>query len=84
MFRQHITAIRTGTAPPGVMYNLTGAYRGIFSNIFGVIKADDKIPDYKLKQGESFENLKINPKARAEDLKIENWFEISRLLSTEI
>ena len=32
----------------------------IFSNIFGVIKADDKIPDYKLKQGESFENLKID------------------------
>ncbi len=32
----------------------------IFSNIFGVIKADDFIPDYKLKQGESFENLKID------------------------
>lgn len=32
----------------------------IFSNIFGVIKADDVIPDYKLKQGESFENLKID------------------------
>lgn len=31
-----------------------------------------------------FENLKINPRSRAEDLKIENWFEISRLLSTEI
>jgi len=31
-----------------------------------------------------FENLKINPRTRAEDLKIENWFEISRLLSTEI
>ena len=32
----------------------------IFSNIFGVIKADDFIPDYKLKHGESFENLKID------------------------
>lgn len=31
----------------------------IFSNIFGVIKASDLIPDYKLKQGESFNNLKI-------------------------
>lgn len=31
-----------------------------------------------------FENLKINTRSRAEDLKIENWFEISRLLSTEI
>lgn len=31
----------------------------IFSNLFGVIKADDEIPDYKLKQGESFNNLKI-------------------------
>ena len=31
----------------------------IFSNIFGVIKSGDKIPDYKLKQGETFNNLKI-------------------------
>ncbi|AXK49736.1 hypothetical protein CRU87_03435 [Aliarcobacter trophiarum LMG 25534] len=31
----------------------------IFSNLFGVIKASDQIPDYKLKQGETFENLKI-------------------------
>ncbi|OCL89381.1 YaaA family protein [Arcobacter porcinus] len=32
----------------------------IFSNLFGVLKADDKIPDYKLKQGETFDNLKID------------------------
>ncbi|QKF60246.1 YaaA family protein [Aliarcobacter lanthieri] len=31
----------------------------IFSNLFGVLKASDKIPDYKLKQGETFLNLKI-------------------------
>lgn len=31
----------------------------IFSNLFGVIKAKDEIPDYKLKQGETFEWLKI-------------------------
>lgn len=31
----------------------------IFSNLFGVLKASDEIPDYKLKQGETFENLKI-------------------------
>jgi 16S rRNA (adenine1518-N6/adenine1519-N6)-dimethyltransferase len=31
-----------------------------------------------------FEKLKINPKARAEDIKIENWLEISRDLSTDI
>ncbi|MFA6514709.1 MAG: 16S rRNA (adenine(1518)-N(6)/adenine(1519)-N(6))-dimethyltransferase RsmA [Candidatus Paceibacterota bacterium] len=34
--------------------------------------------------GRIFEKLKINPKARAEDIKIENWLEISRLLSTDI
>lgn len=31
----------------------------IFSNLFGVVSAKDEIPDYKLKQGESFLNLKI-------------------------
>lgn len=31
-----------------------------------------------------FEKLKINPKTRAEDLKIETWLEISRNLSTHI
>ncbi len=31
-----------------------------------------------------FEKLKINPKTRAEDLKIETWLEISKLLSTKI
>ena len=31
----------------------------IFSNIFGPIRASDLIPDYKLKQGETFDNLKI-------------------------
>ncbi|WP_418179563.1 YaaA family protein [Aliarcobacter lanthieri] len=31
----------------------------IFSNLFGVLKASDEIPDYKLKQGETFLNLKI-------------------------
>ncbi len=32
----------------------------IFSNLFGVLKAGDiGLPDYKLKQGESFDNLKI-------------------------
>ncbi len=31
----------------------------IFSNLFGVLKASDKIPDYKLKQGETFKSLKI-------------------------
>ena len=31
----------------------------IFSNLFGVLKASDEIPDYKLKQGESFCDLKI-------------------------
>lgn len=32
----------------------------IFSNLFGPIKAGDKgLPEYKLKQGESFNNLKI-------------------------
>lgn len=32
----------------------------IFSNLFGAIKAGDMgLPDYKLKQGETFENLKI-------------------------
>lgn len=32
----------------------------IFSNIFGVLKANDKIPDYKLKQGESFYDIRID------------------------
>src|SRR5574344_1076556 len=32
----------------------------IFSNLFGVLKASDEIPDYKLKQGESFYDLKID------------------------
>ncbi|HJE03010.1 hypothetical protein AAX29_00537 [Aliarcobacter thereius] len=32
----------------------------IFSNLFGVLKASDKIPDYKLKQGETFNNLRID------------------------
>ena len=32
----------------------------IFSNLFGVLKANDEIPDYKLKQGESFYDLKID------------------------
>lgn len=31
----------------------------IFSNLFGILKASDKIPDYKLKQGEGFASLKI-------------------------
>ena len=32
----------------------------IFSNLFGALKAGDTgLPDYKLKQGETFENLKI-------------------------
>jgi len=31
----------------------------IFSNLFGVLKASDKIPDYRLKQGETFLGLKI-------------------------
>lgn len=31
----------------------------IFSNIFGPIASGDLIPDYKLKQGETFANLKI-------------------------
>ena len=31
----------------------------IFSNIFGPIRASDLIPDYKLKQGETFDDLKI-------------------------
>lgn len=31
----------------------------IFSNLFGSLRASDKIPDYKLKQGETFEDLKI-------------------------
>ena len=32
----------------------------IFSNLFGVLKAGDTgLPDYKLKQGETFSNLKI-------------------------
>lgn len=31
----------------------------IFSNLFGSLRASDEIPDYKLKQGETFENLKI-------------------------
>lgn len=31
----------------------------IFSNLFGVVSAKDAIPDYKLKQGESFLNLEI-------------------------
>ena len=32
----------------------------IFSNLFGVLKASDFIPDYKLKQSESFYDLKID------------------------
>lgn len=31
----------------------------IFSNLFGAISSGDYIPDYKLKQGETFNNLKI-------------------------
>ena len=31
----------------------------IFSNLFGPISSGDLIPDYKLKQGETFNNLKI-------------------------
>lgn len=32
----------------------------IFSNLFGILKAGDEgLPDYKLKQGETFNNLKI-------------------------
>ena len=31
----------------------------IFSNLFGIIKADDILPDYKLKQGSKLPNLNI-------------------------
>ena len=31
----------------------------IFSNLFGILRGKDEIPDYKLKQGESFLNLEI-------------------------
>lgn len=31
----------------------------IFSNLFGPIRSSDLIPDYKLKQGQTFSNLKI-------------------------
>lgn len=31
----------------------------IFSNLFGPISSGDLIPDYKLKQGETFDNIKI-------------------------
>lgn len=31
----------------------------IFSNLFGIIKADDILPDYKLKQGAKLPNLNI-------------------------
>ena len=30
-----------------------------FSNLFGPINSGDFIPDYKLKQGETFDNVKI-------------------------
>lgn len=32
----------------------------IFSNLFGILKADDLIPNYKLKQAEALKNIKIN------------------------
>ncbi|CAA6809177.1 MAG: UPF0246 protein YaaA [uncultured Campylobacterales bacterium] len=32
----------------------------IFSNLFGAIKADDKIPNYKLKQGQNLGSFKID------------------------
>lgn len=48
----------------------------IFSNLFGVIRAKDEIPDYKLKQGETFGGLKIdsfyNNFSNALDLYLEN------------
>lgn len=31
----------------------------IFSNLFGILKASDRIPEYKLKQGQTFDNIKI-------------------------
>ena len=32
----------------------------IFSNLFGIIRAKDKIPNYRLKQGESIDNIKVD------------------------
>ena len=32
----------------------------IFSNLFGVLRANDKIPDYRLKQGASLKDIKID------------------------
>lgn len=42
------------------------------------------LPEIKDKIDEIFEKLKINPKARAEDIKIETWLLISSFLSTDI
>lgn len=32
----------------------------VFSNLFGILKADDLIPEYKLKQGEAIEEIKTD------------------------
>lgn len=42
------------------------------------------LPEIKDKIDEIFEKLEINPKARAEDIKIETWLLISSFLSTDI
>ena len=39
--------------------NYIDAHVILFSNLFGPIKADDLIPEYKLKQGESVDSIKV-------------------------
>lgn len=53
----------------------------IFSNLFGVLKASDEIPDYKLKQGESFLGLKLEKFYNENfSLKLDEFFESEDIL----
>ncbi len=52
----------------------------IFSNLFGAIRASDKIPYYKLKQGESFFDNNINSIYKGFDTVLDNYLKGNEIL----
>ena len=52
----------------------------IFSNLFGAIRAKDKIPYYKLKQGESFLDIDINYVYKGFDRFLDNYLKDKEIL----
>ena len=52
----------------------------IFSNLFGAIRAKDRIPYYKLKQGESFLNIDINDIYKGFDGFLDNHLKNKKIL----